>query len=137
MGRSYAEAMASIRVPGWRPPSPTERAKAEAEAKPAPGRRWSDTGLHGRTPRRDSVCVGKIFKAHPDAGIRALAAAQAREQHELNDIIAHGEVHRGPCPAKACRGKVQLRLSLFAKNDHTHRIAMGEKRQARIRERGW
>jgi hypothetical protein len=95
------------------------------------------TAGQGRVKERAPVCPGKAYAKHPDAGIRELGKAQAAELHILNDIIAHGTVHQGMCPGKACRNKVRLPMSLFAKNDHTMRIATGLKRQARIKARGW
>lgn len=93
---------------------------------------------HGRTPRRDYICPAKQYAKHPDASVRALAQAQADAYHALNDIMVHGEVCHGKCHAKACRRETRpLPLSMFAKNDHTLRIALGLKRAARIKARGW
>lgn len=87
---------------------------------------------------QDYACIAKVYQTHPDAGVRALAEAQASDCHKLNDYIVHGEVHDGPCPGKACRKlRVNLPLSMFANNDHTMRIAMGKKRADRIKARGW
>lgn len=119
--------------------SPTMKAEAQAQRSALPPRMFTQNPTHhGRTPMKAHACPALIFATHPDASVRALAEEQAKEMHDLNDYMAHGEVHAGRCSAKRCRPtRVNLPLSMFAKNDHTMRIALGMKRQARIKARGW
>jgi hypothetical protein len=56
---------------------------------------------HGKTPMRATVCPRKMFEYHPDADLRELADAQARESHRC----------WGPCKNVRWYGKNGLQMS--------------------------
>lgn len=83
----------------------TPRQREQAGHESSRNRFTINPAHHGRTPMKDHICPAKAYAHHPDASLRALAEVQAAAQHDLNDIMVHGCVHKGKCWAKACRGE--------------------------------
>jgi len=103
------------------PFSPTAKAEADAALAWRPDERLALGSPHQRTRKAHNFCGGGCGRP-------------GEEGHE-ECSRGCGTHNPGKCGGRRAANKYPL--SLVAKNDHTMRIALGMKRQARIKARGW